>query len=573
MKLLITTLLSIVSIVALAQDAAVPPSGNTTLAKQYMDYGLYGQALEEYKIALKKDPDDLKINQLIAECYLNTTEDRTKAIPHLEKVVKGGKYDAVVLFDLGRAYFINEELDKALEYFNRYKKEGKLKSTEEVDHEIECVQTAKELIKIPVPVTFTNLGKDVNTEYFDGHPFVNENESVIYFTTKRKGTTGNTAGEEGFVSDVYQIDLKSNDKWSKGKSVGPSVNTFSMEEITSMSSNGSYLVFTMIDDIGMQRIKYCEKLGKAKAFGKSIDFGELINDGKSTQTAGCISNDGQTCIFASDRPGGFGGLDLYLSIKRPNGTWGEPMNLGSNINTKYDETYPNFGVDNNILYFASTGHTNMGGFDIFKCIFSSETHSFTEPKNLGYPINTTDNNYSISFNKSGRNAYIGRSKSSGFGNVDIYQLTFKNTEPPYTLVALNLKAYKTYQLQIHKADSLIDLHNSFLKEPATSKIPADSSQKIITKMQTLKSSLDPVAGSFISVINTATGKTYGEYTPNLKTGRAVMILEPGVYEVTITNENYKVSKTKITVLDKGNFVAESKVDVILHKGELDAASK
>lgn len=573
MKLFFTTLLSIFCAAVLAQDAAVPPSGNTTLAKQYMDYGMYGQALEEYKIALKKEPEDLKFNQLVAECYLNTTEDRTKAIPFLEKVVKGGKYDAIVLFDLGRAYAINEELDKALEYFNRYKKEGKLKSTDEVDHEIECAQTAKELIKVPIAVTFTNLGKDVNTEFFDGHPFVNENESAIYFTTKRKGTTGNSAGEEGFVSDVYQIDLKSNDKWSKAKSVGPSVNTFSMEEVTALSSNGSYLVFTLIDEFGMQRIRYCEKLGKAKAFGKAIDFGELINDGKNAQVAGCISNDGQTCIFASDRPGGYGGLDLYLSVKRPNGTWGAPINLGPQINTKYDETYPNFGVDNKILYFASTGHTNMGGYDIFKTSFSVETHTFNLPQNLGYPINTTDNDYCISYNKSGRNAYIGRSKKSGFGGLDIYQLTFKNSEPPFTIVTLNLKAHAPYALQIHKADSIVELHNAYLNDPSASKIPADSSRKIIAKMQSLRSSLDPVAGSFISVVNTATGKTYGEYTPNLKSKRAVLVLEPGVYEITVTNENYSVNKSKITVLDKGNYVPETKVDIILHKGELDKAGK
>ncbi len=571
MKSVTTFLFSLICIALTAQAGAASPSGNVILAKTYIDYGLYGQALDELKLALKKEPEDLKLNQLIAECYLNTNEDKTKAIAPLEKVLKSGKYDAIVLFDLGKAYAYNDELDKAIDFFNRCKKEGKLKPEyfEEVDHEIECAQTAKELMKIPIKVSFTNLGKDVNTEYFEGHPFTTENESSIYFTTKRKGTTGATKGEDGFVSDVYSIDLKNNDKWSKAKNVGATINTFSLEEITSLSSNGAYLVFTMIDDLGTQRIQYCEKVGKAKAFGKALDFGDLINDGKSAQVAGCIANDGQTCLFASDRFGGFGGLDLYISVKRPNGTWGEPLNLGSKINTKYDDTYPTFGAEENTLYFASAGHTNMGGLDIFKTTFSMESHAFNNPSNLGYPINTTDDDYSISFNKTGRNAYIGRRKTEGFGNSDIYQLTFKNTEPPYTLVALNLKAYTPYQLKIHNADSLIELHNAYLNEPNATTIPADSSKNIIARMRKLKSSLDPVAGSLITVVNTATKTTYGEYSPNLKTGRALMILEPGVYDISIASDNYKVNKSTITILDKANFVAEKKVDAILHKGELD----
>jgi hypothetical protein len=576
MRSISTILFSIICFSALAQEGPVPPTGNVATAKTYITEGSYGLALAELKLAIRKDPEDIKINQMIAECYLNTNEDKPKAIAHLEKVVKSGKYDAIDLYDLGKAYAYNEEIDKAIEYFNRYKKEGKLKpdELEDVDHEIEKAQTAKELMKIPLNITFTNLGKDVNTEFFEGHPFTNENESAIYFTTKRKGTTGGGTGDEGFVSDVYQIELKPGDKWSKAKNVGASVNTFSLEEITSLSSNGSYLVFTMIDEIGAQRIKYCEKLGKAKSFGKAIDFGELINDVSSienAQTSGCISNDGQTCIFSSNRKGGFGGFDLYISIRRPNGTWGEPLNLGSKINTKYDETYPNFGANNNTLYFASAGHTNMGGFDIFKTVFSSESHAFSNPVNLGYPINTTDNDYCISFNKTGRNAYVGRRKTGGFGNLDIYQLTFKNVGPPYTVVALNLKAHANYQLQMHNADSLIELHNAYLNDPAASKIPADSSKSIIARMKNLKASLDPVTGSMITVTNTANNKTYGEYSPNLKTGRAIMILEPGVYEITVSNDKYKVSKTKVTILDKANFVQETKVDVIMHKGELETA--
>ncbi len=570
MKKLITLILSLSSTLLLAQ-APEPPSGNVTLAKQYIDYLMYGPAMDELKIALKKEPENEKVNQLLAECYLNTSEDKTKAIPLLEFLLKKGKYDPMLLFDLGKAYAYNNEMDKAIEFFNRYKKEGKPKTTESVDREIECAQTAKDFMKVPIDVTFTNLGKEVNTDYFEGHPFVPEDESFIVFTTKRKGTTGNMQGEEGFLSDIYQTELKNNDKWTKAKSMGTMINTASVEEITSLSPNGSYIVFTMIDELNIQRLRYCEKVGKARAFSKAIDFGDLVNDATCTQAAGTISNDGTMIIFASDRKGGYGGLDLYLSVKLPNGTWGEPQNLGGNINTKYDESFPNFGVDNTTLYFASTGHLNMGGYDVFKSTFSTETHLWNAPKNLGYPVNSTDNDMNISFGANGRNGYISRTRKDGFGNSDIYAITFKTVEPQYTAVGLHLVAYDTYAKQIKDADSLIELHTAMIKELELNKSAKDSSNSMIAKQKAIKQSLDPLVGSTIVVTDASNNKVYGEYLPNIKTGRALLILPAGTYEVSVSNPNYKVVKSKLTVLDKSNFVNENQVNIVLHKGELDVA--
>ncbi|MCX6181270.1 MAG: hypothetical protein NT150_05045 [Bacteroidetes bacterium] len=574
MKVLISIVTFLVlSSSAFAQDGGFPPpSGDIALAKQYISYFMYGPALDELKLFYKKKPDDEKANELMAECYLNLNDDKTKAIPHLEFLLKQPKYNPSVLFDLGEVYHATGQLDKALEFFNRYKKEGALKETDEVDRRIECVNTAKELMKFPMAVTFTNLGKDINSEYPELTPFVDMNESEIIFTSRKKGTTGNIVSFEGYEPDVFITELKSNDKWSKAKSIGATVNTNLPDEISSLSPEGNYLVYTTSDEIGMQIIKICYKGPKARGFDKPEIPPAPINEPKSNQLAGTVSNDGQVLIFSSDRPGGYGGYDLYVSQKLPNGIWGEPINLGSKINTKYDENFPNFGVDQNVLFFASTGHTNMGGFDIFKTIFSQESHSWKTPTNLGYPINTTDNDYTISFNKTGRNAYLSRNKIGGWGNTDIYQMTINSVEPERSAYAVYLKPYVKYETEIRKADSLILVYKKSLEGGNLNPLLSDSLTKKIETLKTKKEALNPVTGNVITVKDLTRNKEYGEYQPNLKTGRFIMILEPGSYEITVESDKYKVSKTKITVYDKSNFVSEKTMDIILHKGELDAAA-
>jgi len=554
-----------------SQDAGFPKAtGDMGLAKQYMSYFMYGPALEELKLFYKKKPDDEKANEMMAECYLNLNEDKSKAIPHLEFLLKKEKYNTTVLFDLGEAYQVSNQLDKALEYYNRYKKEANPKEADQVDRRIECVQTAKELMKIPLNITFTNLGKDINSEYPEITPFVDAEESELIYTSRRKGTTGNVMSFEGYEADIFISELKSNDKWSKGKSISSTINTALSDELTSLSPEGNYMVYTTSDEIGMQIIRICYKAPKGRGFDKPETPPAPINEPKSNQLAGTVSNDGQVLIFSSDRPGGYGGYDLYISQKLPNGIWGHPINLGSKINTKYDENFPNFGINQNELFFASTGHTNMGGFDVFKTVFSQVAHTWNTPTNMGYPINTTDNDYSISFNKTGRNAYLSRNRTGGWGNTDIYQLTFKNLDPEYSLISVHLKAFSKYENEMKKADSLILVQKKNIDLAKDNPTVADSLKLVIDGLNTKKEALNPITGNTITVKDLTKNKEYGEYQPNIKTGRFVMILEPGEYEITVENSKYKTSKTKITILDKSNFVAEKEMDIILHKGELDA---
>jgi len=144
-----------------------------------------------------------------------------------------------------------------------------------------------------------------------------------------------------------------------------------------------------------------------------------INSNKN-ESAACISPDGKVLYFSSDRKGGFGNLDLYMSVLDINNEWGPAINLGKNINTPYNDTNPYVCEDGKTFFFCSEGHLNMGGYDIFvTTIFPN--YKFDMPINIGYPINTTHDNYYFYPVKNGEFIYLSLIRDEGYGDQDIYK--------------------------------------------------------------------------------------------------------------------------------------------------------
>ena len=195
--------------------------------------------------------------------------------------------------------------------------------------------------------------------------------------------------------------------------------------------------------------------------------------------------DNNTIFFSSDRPGGYGGKDIYFMKKLSNGKWGTPFNLGPIINTPYNEDAPFVHPLNNTLFFSSEGHKNMGGFDIFKSNFSEEGN-FTEPENLGCPINTSDDDIFFVLNKDGTVGYFSSEREGGFGSQDIYKASF--------VPALFLNVYHA---------TIVDKDN-----------------KSISKAE-------------LTLMDNATLKTIGVYNTNSQTGKALIISDPKEYKLQI----------------------------------------
>jgi hypothetical protein len=484
-------------------------------ANEHFEHKNYLAAMRVYKELLKRDPDDVDYNLKTALCYLNTNLDKTQAIQYLERVTKKDKSNTPAWFYLGNAYQYANKFDEAIKAYTTFKEKASKKDGLQADRAIETCYNGKQFVKFPLDVTFENLGKDVNSEFADYYPFATQNESFMVFTSRRKGGKSSALEMDGvYPSDIYMTTVKDGN-WIKATNIGGPVNTPFDEQAVGLSPDGSSMT-VYIDHIDSLGNIYVSNYQNGK-FQKLLKLNNNVNAG--FETSGCVSDNGQIIFFTSERSGGLGGTDLYMAKKLPNGQWAIPQNLGKTINTIYNEDFPHFSEDGKTLYFASQGHSSMGGYDIFKSIYNEENNTWTEPKNLGYPINTSDDNYTISFTEKERSAYISTSREGGMGDLDIWRLRFNDSDQRYTLVSGN-----------------VNLSDSTAKRP------------------------DMV----ITATNIATKEEF-HFTPIPTSGKYVMALAPGKYNVSLEGKGFTTLTETITILDKGSFQAEIKKDFVLTK--------
>lgn len=393
--------------------------------KEYIKEGNYTDALPLLLNAYRNHQDDLDIAHDIAICYLNTTIDRKAALPYIEKVyeIEGGNSNADVTYEYGLALTYHLKYQEAKKAFLEYKsQENNGKYSKDIERNIKNCDEAQVLIKKPLNVSFINLGNKVNSEFPDYYPFVSKNDSILYFTSRRRGNLGGAKEFDGYYpADIYYCIL--NTPYSKAKNVGKMLNSIGDDQVVGLSNDGKnlFVYFDIIDHYG--DIYLAEN--RSGNFSRNFKLNETINS-RSLETSASISADGNTLFFTSDRPGGFGGLDLYMSRKLPDGNWGTPQNLGADINTAYNEDFPQLSNDGNTLYFCSNGLTGMGGYDIFHATWNSETNDWSKPENFGYPINTPGDNMTISFSINESYAYVSQVREGGFGDLDVYKVEFHN---------------------------------------------------------------------------------------------------------------------------------------------------
>jgi hypothetical protein len=482
----------------------------------------YDEALTDYLDLLEEDPKNMEYNYRIAVCYLNTNINKAKAIPYLEVVTRQPKYEPDAMYLLGRAYHFAYRFDDALRCYNQFKKDGKgsAENLADADREIQNCYNAKELMKVPVNVTFENTGNTINSPFPDYYPFIPSDESFIVYNTKRPDG-GNLRQPDGsYYSSVY-ISRESEGGFLKGKNIGAPIATNDGNvEVVGLSANGNYLLLYYDNDAGSGDI-FLSEYDKAKSmYKKPVRLDDNINSMKGDEIAATISNDGNMIFFASNRTGGFGGIDLYVSNRLPNGKWGPAQNLGAEINTSADEDFPSLSPDGKILFFSSKGHTSMGGYDIFKVEWDEATAKWTGVKNLGYPINTPEDNSNFRISDNGRYGYVAMHREDGLGDLDIYRVTFNDVEPNYSVVR-----------------GQIGFSNSASK-PAFTDI-------------------------FITVTEKKSNEMVGNYVPNGNSGRYIIILAPGVYEISIEAPGCAPYTETINIADKSSFRPEIDKDITL----------
>ncbi|MBS1638228.1 MAG: PD40 domain-containing protein [Bacteroidetes bacterium] len=482
---------------------------------EHFNHRNYTMALPIYKEILKNDKNNKDLQFKIAQCYLNTYFNKPEAIKYLEFVTKDEKYNTEAWLLLGQAYRIANKLDDAVKAFNKYKeKEPKKKA--EAERQIEICNNAKRLMQSPVNVSFTNLGKDINSEFADYYPWIDKDESFLAFTTRRKGLTTTKVEMDGYyASDVYTSQLE-NGKWAKAVNAGNKINTSLDEQVVSMKADASemYIYIDHIDKFGDIYIS----TKKNGAFQKIVPLPEVIN--KDFEHAASVSADGNTLFFVR-QVNKDESTDIYMVRKLPNGTWSAAQKLSDEINTPYNEDFPYLSIDGHTLYFSSEGHNTMGGYDLFKSTWDPENNTWSPAENLGYPVNTTDDDRSISLTPDNRVGYISALRPGGLGDLDIYRIKFNDIDQKLTL----------YLGQVILGDST--------NKPKEYNVT-------------------------ITAVNDASNEEYS-FVPNHDNGKLVMALPAGNYTITISSDGYADASDKLSVSDLGTPISEEKKNYILRK--------
>jgi outer membrane protein OmpA-like peptidoglycan-associated protein len=463
-------------------------------AEGFIVLGRYIDASNIYKKLYTQDAGNYNLCYKLGLCYLKSPykSDMEKAAYFLEKASKGvsRKYDegspkerkapTITYKLLGEAFHQDSKFDLAIEALKKYEKLLSVRDHElinEIKNKIDVCNTAIKLVEKPVNAEIVNMGETVNSPYPDYSPVFTADQSIMIFTSRRPENKGGKTYDGGkYFEDIY-ISTRTDSGWSKAVNIGSPINTVGNEASVGISADGQEILIYK-DDMGDGNIYSTSLKGKRWTIPKKLN-GHI--NSKSWEPSAFISSTGNTLYFVSDRPGGYGGRDIYKSEKNANGEWGRAVNLGSSINTKGDEDGPFLHPDGKTLYFSSNRHETMGGFDIFESTLMSDGH-WSEPVNIGYPINSPADDvfYVVSADK--KTAHYTSMRNGGYGEKDNYTIIYPDAKEP--------------ALTLQKGTVL------------------DNNQNVIKNVK-------------ITVTDNETREVIGVYHPNATTGKYLFVLTPG----------------------------------------------
>ncbi|NVO02729.1 MAG: PD40 domain-containing protein [Bacteroidetes bacterium] len=382
-------------------------------------------------------PMNSNINYYIGLCYLNTPSEKVKAISYLEKATKNttstykSSYDISAapsksFYYLAKSYHLAFKFNEAIAKFQEYKQKASKKdeiNLADVDKSIEMCKNAIKLVNSPRNLKIDMLGNEVNSLGFEYSLASSTDESILIYES---ALFNNNDVQQPVVRDFFITVLnKDKNKWSTPYKLNSENKFISTDNVLSTRTDKKQVFVTKTENGNSDIFSILFKNNKTKGVLEWSDLEKLsanVNS-KSSETNACVSPDGNTLYFVSDREGGIGGKDIWASEKLSDGTWGKPYNLGPQVNTSSDEECPFLMTDNATLYFSSKGHNSMGGFDIFTSTLSDDG-LWTQTENIGFPINTPLDDLFFIMSPDEKNAYYSSSKNSGKGNNDIYLITF-----------------------------------------------------------------------------------------------------------------------------------------------------
>lgn len=385
----------------------------------------YQEALYNYLKLENTSYDNANLQYKIGLCYLNIPGEEDKSVSHLEVAVKDmtdkykkrslkeTKAPEYALFYLGNAYRITNQLDKALEAYQQFKELPDFEdrfNVSIVENEISACEKAKIIQDNPIKIETVNIGEPMNSASDEYFPVVSRDESMMAYMKALK-----------FYNAIF-VTRKEAGVWTPPINITPQIGSDG-DAIPSYISNSKDLIY-LIKGTDNDRDIYISRL-KDGFWTQMEKLGDEVNSPRAEAHVS-LSPDEKTMYFSSNRRGGSGELDIYISEKNTSGTWGPAKNLGKTINTPFNEDVPFVTDDNKKLFFVSQGHYNMGGYDIFYS--ENINNQWQPPVNIGYPLNTTKDNAYFQPVYNGQAGFLSMISDEGFGGKDIYRVEIFPTE-------------------------------------------------------------------------------------------------------------------------------------------------
>jgi hypothetical protein len=397
-------------------------------AESWILFEDYKEALPEYQQLLRSYPNNYNYKYRIGQCYLNVPGEKDKAIGYLEDAVKhinpkykegkfketGAPYDAY--YYLANAYRINNQLDKAVETYRIFKKglDPKVYDSIIVNQQIQSCFNAKDLQALPLYVREKNLGNTINENNSEFNPVVSDDEKFMIFSKS-----------EAFYDAILYSTKNPDGSWASPINLNEILKIDKDLYPTSISSDGKTIYLYRSEDY--DGIIYSSSFENG-SWSPIVKLNDNINT-KYWESHATISHDNKKLYFTSNRKGGYNGLDIYVSQRDSTGDWGPAVNLGPTINTPYNEETPFLSKDDKTLFFSSRGHFNIGGYDIFYSTLL-DNGEWSVPLNVGYPLNSTDDDVFFEPVNAGYEGYYSKYEPSGFGKQDIYRMEIFSDQHP-----------------------------------------------------------------------------------------------------------------------------------------------
>lgn len=386
---------------------------------------------------LEYNPESANYNYRKGFLMLKIRKDYKGAMKYFEKAILDvdPNYDAYspreksapndAYYHLAQCYHLNEEINKAHEYYSKFiemtTKNSELLPVAKMN--LKQCNLARYAMNNPKNVFLKNIGPAINTADPEYSPVISLDGGSLYFTSRRAWPNNETENMRDpainqYPEDIYVSYLNFEDSsWTKPEKLDfcqPRRN-----EATIAVSSDERKIYVYMDSTGFGDIYYTDfyhakfnKIEKLPIENINTDYWE---------THSMMTHDKKSLYFVSDRPGGYGGRDIYVVNRKENGTWSEPINLGPNINGPFDEDSPFISIDNKTLYYATNGEKSIGGFDIMRSELQPDG-KWSAGENLGYPINSTNDDAFYTTTLDGRRGYMTSFRAGGYGEKDIYEI-------------------------------------------------------------------------------------------------------------------------------------------------------